>query len=209
MLRRAGKLLIDCLFPVSCVQCGAEGTWWCQVCRGSNNFFPHFFDTPPPLDGLVAIFLYNSESPTGKLIQQFKYNHGSAIAELWAEILPTELPETMASATVIPVPLYSRRERERGYNQAAIIGQLLANKLQRPFASDVIRRVRATRQQAKLSRSERAENVRDVFISLRPASGNIILVDDVFTTGSTMTECAAVLKKSGARRVFGFALAKG
>jgi len=107
------------------------------------------------------------------------------------------------------VPLYPRRERERGYNQAKIIGQLLAGKLGCSFAPNALQRVRATRQQAALSRSERAENVRGAFISRCLPAENIILVDDVFTTGATMNACASALKAAGARRVWGFALAKG
>lgn len=172
---------------------------------------PRFFDAAPPLNGLAAIFSYDSESPIGELIQQFKYNYSSAISELWAEILPGNLPfpAAPAAAGVVPVPLYPRRERERGYNQASIIGRLLADKLRLPFAPDALKRVRATRQQARLSRSERAENVRGAFVSRQPPPENVILVDDVFTTGATMAECAAALKANGAARVFGFVLAKG
>lgn len=205
----AGRLLVDCLFPVYCVECGVEGDWWCRVCRGSGKNFVDYFGVSPPLDGLMAIFSYNSESPVGQLIQQFKYHHGRAIAELWAEVLPSERPTALGRVSVVPVPLYPRRERERGYNQAEVIGQLLANNWRLPFVSDTLKRVRATRQQATLSYLERAENVRGAFIALRSSPGDVILVDDVFTTGSTMAECAAVLKENGARRVFGFVLAKG
>lgn len=211
MLGRAGAKLADCLFPVFCVQCGAEGAWWCRDCRGPRAGEPRFFDAAPPLDGLAAIFSYNSESPIGRLIQQFKYGYGSAAAELWAEILPGQLPFPAATAPagVVPVPLYPRRERERGYNQAGVIGRLLAEKLCLPFAAEALERVRATRQQARLSRSERVENVRGAFVSRRPSPENVILVDDVFTTGATMAECAAALKANGAGLVFGFVLAKG
>jgi len=109
----------------------------------------------------------------------------------------------------IPFQQRARRERERGYNQAKIIGQLLAGKLGCSFAPNALQRVRATRQQAALSRSERAENVRGAFISRCLPAENIILVDDVFTTGATMNACASALKAAGARRVWGFALAKG
>ncbi|MBI5729269.1 MAG: ComF family protein [Candidatus Magasanikbacteria bacterium] len=197
------------MFPIYCVECRREGTWWCRACRGTQKQSAHFFETPSPLNGLLAIWSYHSESPVGELIQQFKYNHSSAISELWAEILPAELPVAVASASVVPVPLYSRRERERGYNQAKIIGRFLAGKLQLPFIPDTLKRVRATRQQARLSRLEREENVRGAFISRPAPSEDVILVDDVFTTGATMGECAAALKANGARRVFGFVLAKG
>lgn len=211
MLRRARQYFVDCLFPIYCVQCGREGEWWCPTCRPDNTGTPHFFVTPAPLDGLFTSLFYHHGSPVATLIQQFKYQQGFAMAELWAEILPSKTLAVPAGASVVPVPLYSRRVRERGYNQAVIIGQLLAKKLQLPFAPDLLRRVRATKQQATLSRVERQENMRGAFSARLdvPAPDTVVLVDDVFTTGATMEECARVLKAGGVRQVFGFALARG
>lgn len=202
-------MFVDCLFPVYCVQCGAEGAWWCSICQESEKRNLHFLATPPPLNGLMAIFSYHSESPVGELIKQFKYNFGLSIAELWEEILPIELPIDAATATIIPVPLYARRERERGYNQAHVIARLLAKKIELPFEPEILVRWRPTRQQARLSGPERRENVRDAFKVRQRAPEIVILVDDVFTTGATMSECASALKAAGTRQVFGFVLAKG
>ena len=169
------------------------------------------------LDGITAFLFYKEEGSIGKLIKNFKYNYSSDIAKVWQEVLEKILwiPEKNA-VDIIPVPLYKRRERERGYNQSEIIASILNNvlklsKVDCALNSKNLARWRRTEQQAKLNLLERQKNVSGAFEwqSAMPPKANIVLVDDVFTTGSTMQECAKVLKKAGAAWVWGLTLARG
>jgi ComF family protein len=105
---------------------------------------------------------------------------------------------------VLPVPLHPLRVRERGYNQASLLAREIGREIDCPVNEKVLCRRRYTNQQAKFNKQERAQNVRSAFQVSDPncvAAKNIILVDDVLTTGSTMNECAKVLKESGAMNI--------
>ena len=109
---------------------------------------------------------------------------------------------------VVPVPLHRRRLAERSFNQARLLADILGQRIRRPVV-DLLRRERYTLQQAKLSREERQGNVHHAFVRSNFQADAILLVDDVFTTGATMQECARVLKDNGAKRVIGFSMARG
>jgi ComF family protein len=98
---------------------------------------------------------------------------------------------------IIPVPLHRSRERQRGFNQA----ELIAARLGRPLATKLLRRRKNTPSQTGLSRSERKRNLASAFEIRDDVKGTVIVVDDVYTTGSTMNEIARTLKRGGAERV--------
>jgi ComF family protein len=106
---------------------------------------------------------------------------------------------------IIPVPLHVKRLRERGFNQAVLLGEILAKQWRLPLSRNNLCRIRWTEPQISLSAGERRDNVRGAF-AVREATSvrnrRIILVDDVYTTGSTVAECARTLKKGGAEAVF-------
>ena len=105
---------------------------------------------------------------------------------------------------IVSVPLHKDRQRERGFNQAEQVGREIARRAGIPFARDVLVKVRPAPPQTSLAHEARAENVRGAFALGRKISveGKILLlVDDVFTTGSTLGECARVLKRAGAADV--------
>jgi ComF family protein len=124
-------------------------------------------------------------------------------------------------AALVPVPLAPVRQRERGYNQAALVAESLSAHWKIPVWHDVLRRTRATRTQTRLTPGERSANVRDAFeVPERPRAArdrmrglHLVLVDDVLTTGATLNACAAALFESGARTIsyatFGRARASG
>jgi ComF family protein len=109
----------------------------------------------------------------------------------------------------VPVPLHPARQRERGYNQAALLAQPLAAALGLPYDAHVLRRVKPTPPQVGLSRQERQRNLRHAF-SAEPgiAGRTIVLVDDVVTTGSTLASAAQACLAAGAARVYGLSLAR-
>lgn len=111
----------------------------------------------------------------------------------------------------IPVPLHPQRLREREFNQSAIIASVISSRLAIPMVTNVLFRQRCTKPQVELGFRERKENVADAFTLQNKEAikgRNIILIDDVFTTGSTVNECAKVLKKNGAEKVYVVTIAR-
>ena len=149
-------------------------------------------------------------------IHRFKYRGKSALA---TRLVPALSETVRADATlsvlpfdwVVPVPLHARRERRRGFNQSELLARALAPELGVPFQC-ALERTRATPPQVGLSGKERQQNVRDAF-ALAPRfdlafGARVLLVDDVFTTGATLRECAIVLKNAGAGSVCAVTLAR-
>jgi ComF family protein len=165
----------------------------------------------PDFDVARAVFSY--EGPVVPLIKAFKFEGEyflgplllkDAFASGW---MPVELKDV---DVVAPVPLHPRRERERGYDQAALLAGSLARALGVPARRRALRRVRYTDQQALLPSRARWENVRGAFEPGPHAVEGlkVLLVDDVMTTGATASECARVLKKAGAAGVSVLTLAR-
>jgi ComF family protein len=112
--------------------------------------------------------------------------------------------EEFSADMIVPVPLHLKRLRQRGFNQAVLLGGILAREWRLPFFRGNLRRIRWTEPQVTLSAAERVANVRGAFSVSDPAilrDKRIILVDDVFTTGSTVAECTGVLLKADAAAV--------
>lgn len=137
----------------------------------------------------------------------FKFGRRRALAsplgDLLAEIGPGALPGGRPDL-VIPVPLHPSRERERGFNQSLLLARRLGRAWRVPVRADVLVRTVPTSPQSELGAEERRANVRGAFSLRRPelcAGRHLIVVDDVFTTGSTVAACARCLKKGGARAV--------
>ena len=112
---------------------------------------------------------------------------------------------------LIPVPLHKSRLRQRGFNQTVILGNILKKKYHLPLRANILQRTTHTPPQVTLPVKERKANMRNAFKVNEPGSvegKTILLLDDVYTTGATMNECARILKKSGASRVDGFVIAR-
>lgn len=139
-------------------------------------------------------------------VHAFKFGGRRALAsplgDLLAEMgprLPVAAPELL-----VPVPLHPQRERERGFNQSLLLARRLGRLWKVPVRADVLRRKLATLPQTELTAAERRSNVRNAFALRRPElvqGRHVVLVDDVFTTGSTVTACAVCLKAGGASTV--------
>ncbi|MDR1572460.1 MAG: ComF family protein [Clostridiales Family XIII bacterium] len=142
-----------------------------------------------------------------ELIHNFKYRGraycGEKIAEMMHDRLRLGMPET---DMVLPVPMHRGKERKRGYNQADVVGRLLARRLGLPYRKGLLVRTRATAPMSKLGGERRRENLKGAF-ALRPGGEalvegrRLLLVDDVFTTGSTVEACAEALLAAGAAAV--------
>ncbi|OGH71163.1 MAG: hypothetical protein A2921_03215 [Candidatus Magasanikbacteria bacterium RIFCSPLOWO2_01_FULL_43_20b] len=219
----------DCLFPIFCLGCDKEGEWVCADCFGKIDLRGVFYcpvcyrpngngaccavcQPQSCLDRAVAIAVYQEENLVGKLIKALKYNYAEEIIAVFAKMIDGFLIHQLGVLSeidlIVPVPLHRRRFAERGFNQARLLADILGQKIGRPVV-DLLKRDRYTLQQAKLSREERQLNVHHAFVNSDFRANAVLLVDDVFTTGATMQECARVLKSSGVKRVIGFSVARG
>ena len=135
---------------------------------------------------------------------------GGWFSERLAEIVNAE-GERLVADVVVPVPLHRQREKERGYNQAALLSKPLAKRLRLPHKSVLLMRTRARPDKQMLSLEERWESVRGAFAT-RPGSQvdnlRVLLVDDVLTTGATLDACARALREAGAKSVIGLTVAR-
>jgi ComF family protein len=154
-----------------------------------------------------AVAAYRSRGLVRKLVHEFKYGHHRHLRHP----LAAWLGETMSDPRlrgrrfdmIVPVPLHPARERERGFNQASLLAELLARQIAVPMRA-VLERIRYTKTQTAYDRAERMENLRDAFHlrkNMNVRELHLLVIDDVLTTGSTLSECARVLKEAGALSV--------
>jgi ComF family protein len=182
----------------------------CTNCWGQiQSVDDLIFDNGSAIDRLVAVGAYDGAFKD--IIHALKYQGRRSIALGLAALMRTRAPHLLSNAdVVVPVPLHWRREYARGFNQAREI----AKHLRRPVL-DALVRTRATRPQVELSKDQRQENVRGVFAVKRrwwarpPLAGlKVVVIDDVSTTGATLSACAAVLRNAGAAEVSGLTAAR-
>jgi ComF family protein len=208
-LRAAFELLL----PPVCAGCGRT-TCELPLCAGCRlPAADALGPAPAPLLAWCAATRY--EGAGADWVRRFKYPaRGIAgldgAAEAVALALVRELAPRVpggAPALVVPVPLHPRRLRERGFSPAALLARALAREARVRFAPTLLARVRDTRSQTELSRTERRRNVAGAFVARAAAPARLWLVDDVATTGSTLAEAARALRRSGAREIVGVCLA--
>lgn len=157
---------------------------------------------PPPFDWARAAATFGG--PLRDALHAFKFGGTRALARPLAALVVEQCAGSLPAGidTLIPVPLAPERERERGYNQAALLARYLGRALGLPVRSRWLVRLRSTAPQSDLSAAERRANVRGAFAGSPGVAGlHVAVVDDVLTTGTTAAECARVLCASGARRV--------
>ena len=232
------NFLKDILFPIYCVRCEKEGEGCCEkclatiepritqecpvcykegvgaVCGGCGKLFG--------LDGALALYQYQDSAPLGQLIKEFKYTHARETVKIFRTLIERAYhiygSRFEQPVTLIPIPLHERRKRERGFNQAEVFAKIMLKiwKIHHEDHSVVtldavsLVRQRYTEQQARLSHDKRVENLEDAFVWKGKATPrSVILVDDVFTTGSTLQAASESLKKMGVESVWGLTLARG
>lgn len=164
----------------------------------------------PVFDAARAAVVYNDASR--RLVLGFKYNDKLHAAHVFVPWMMRAGAELIAQSDIIlPVPLHARRLWSRRFNQSALLAAGIARKSGKPYDPFTLLRARSTRPQKGLSRASRERNVRNVFFvnTKRDVTGkNILLIDDILTSGATLNECARVLKKSGAHKVFVLTIAR-
>lgn len=153
--------------------------------------------------------MYEYGFPIDRLVQRFKFSADLAVGRWLASSLAQRVESASRPALVIPMPLSRERLRARGFNQAGEIARVVAVRNGLPLAVDVLERTREAPAQSGLSRRARRANLRGAFrCRARLDEQDVVLVDDVVTTGATAHEAARVLKRSGAARVRIWAIAR-
>ena len=217
---------IDLLFPPKCVGCGLLGIRWCAACMAKVERITgpmcRICGKPEPEAGLCQDCAEQRPSfrsqrswsayshPARDAILRLKYGRDLALGQsLGHELVQVFRSTGWLVDLVVPVPLGKARLRERGYNQAEQIARPLAMELQLPLRPHDLIRVLDTRPQVGLSRRERTDNIRGAFLASAPGVSRkrVLLVDDVATTGSTLSACAAALLAAGASEVYGITVA--
>jgi ComF family protein len=165
------------------------------------------------IDDLASAFYFEKEGTLQALIHQLKYDEMTVIGVEFGKhvaVAMARLLEKIPDADVVPVPLHSVKQRERGYNQSYYIAQGVQIVTGLSVLPHLLRRAKNTPSQTHLNRDERWANVQDAFEIARGKmvrSSSYILIDDVITTGATIQACAHVLKEHGARRVYAASIA--
>jgi len=229
------RFVLDILFPISCLKCQEYGKWLCdqclreiktcteQICPICEKVFTPDGKTcltcrkKTSLDGLLVCASYQ-EKIIPKIIHAFKYkfilNLQYPLGEIMTRaILSSNLP---LADFIIPIPLHSKRMRWRGFNQSLLlaeyIGKNITPGIKVPILSDALYRNKNTSSQMKIKNyQKRKENIFNAFSVINKKAverKNIFLIDDIATTGATLFECASILKKAGAKKVFAIVIAR-
>lgn len=191
---------LDILLLKKCVGCGQEGKYICDKCEV-------FLSEVLPSKEVFSVWEY--EGLMEKLIWKIKYGGMydiiNELVEKALKKITLELPE---DTSITYVPMYKKKEKQRGFNQAELIAKRMGKKTDRPVVK-LLEKTKDNRSQVGLNSQERIENVKDVFKYFENGSRtNVLLVDDVYTTGATMKECIKVLKKGGVKNIWGFTLSR-
>jgi len=222
------RAALDLLFPRWCLGCGKEGDYICVDCRRelpviappvcprcgrpqSQGVACHDWpEAPDGIDGIRSPFVF--EGVIRRAVHELKYRNLRALAPLLAGLLYEYLVANPLPADVlVPVPLHPKRLRERGYNQSALLAEELGRRAGLPVAANgLIRPHYAAPQARSAGVSERQKNVAGAFTcpAERFRGKQVLLIDDVSTSGATLNACAGALKAAGAAQVWGLTVAR-
>ena len=223
------KEALDALFPFVCVGCGREGKSICAECEpGLPRLVPPRFcvvcaepdvlgrcgwcrGASVAVDGIRAPYVYSRDSLVRRALIEFKFGDVRAMAaELAGHLAGCMARYGIAADAIVPVPSHPKRLRERGFNQAALLAAELGKATGMAVRGALLARTSdAPSQLSVAGRVNRWSNVAGSFVCEDTVDGlSLLLVDDIVTTGATMSACAEALKGSGAREVWGLAVAR-
>lgn len=221
----AGSLwdrVLDFIFPPHCVACGCGGAWLCDRCLDGIAYLDLTRDipgvgvttvalgTPPPFLHEIRSVAWH-QAPLRQAVHAIKYEGATVLQGVLGEILADywqRLP--LVVDVIVPVPLHPSRQRQRGYNQSELLAKAFGEQVGLPVHVGSVERRRNTRAQVGLSRTERLTNVEGAFICRNVSldGQRVLLIDDVYTTGATLSACAHALRLGGAASVSALTLTR-
>ena len=218
---------LDLLYPPQCVICSRGCVWLCAACRDSFTLLgssvcvrcgvpltPGTLCTrcqthPLDIDSIRSV--YQFEGKLRDTLLEFKYSGLRVLAHPLGDLMGRQMEKYPVPVdTVVPVPLHARRHRSRGFNQSALLAHHLGRVIGKPVVLRSLVRQRETAPQVSLGAAERRANVQDAFVCINDAlqDRDLLLVDDVCTTGATLEACGVALRKVGAKSIHAFTLAR-
>lgn len=227
-LRQLQNEVIDFFFPRECIECGKVGDFICIQCakkftrpipplclrcgkpESSGTFCYECWGKCNGLDSIRSVFIF--DGTLRKAVHSLKYHNLRSIAQCLGSYMADYYSANgMTGDVLVPVPLHDLRIRERGYNQSGLLASEISRNVGIPVNQTFLKRIRNCKPQARTSGvEERRRNMENAF----GCTGNgvngldVVVIDDVCTTGATLEACASVLKAAGAKRVTGFTLAR-
>ena len=213
--QKALKFIMDTIFPVRWVGCGAYDAYLCGSCLAGVRI-----KNDSDIVGAVQVFAAASygDGLVEKTLKMFKYGFVkdlagpvSDIARTYIDNLPSGLRIFAGNPLLVPVPLHKRRLNWRGFNQSEVLAEKIAGAYGLELGLDILARTKNSKPQADTeNRDERLGNVAGVFrCGGDPKNRNIVLVDDICTTGATINECAKILAAKGAGKIKALVIARG
>ena len=224
MLKDVLNFFMEILFPPVCGKCGKiDKNWICEKCyrvlnklkivQNDINLFD--FNNKEKImtyDKFLYIFKY--EGILRKLIIDYKFNGKAYISTLFATIILKDEKYCRQIKTydmMIPVPMFEKKKKQRGYNQTELIAEKICENLNIELGLNYLMKTKNTKMQSTLSANDRKENIKNAFWvnnKDKIKEKKIIVFDDIFTTGETASEISRVLKMAGAKEILVFVLAK-
>lgn len=219
--------LIDALFPPHCGGCRAAGSLWCADCRSKlarigepmcakcgepntpGGLCSKCRQHPLKIEAIRSVAIFQDTLRAG--IHRFKYERLASMAGPFGDLLADYWLEHQCRADwIVPVPLHSARQRDRGYNQSALLAKRLSDRTHIPTLENGLKRIRVTAVQMELDAARRRLNVAGAFecSELQVKGKRMCVIDDVCTTGATLAACAEALYHAGAASVFALTLAR-
>lgn len=229
IIRYSSELMTDILFPRRCPVCGEivlpKGSLICPGCMAklswvrrpvckkcgkevADGTIEYCYDcTRHKRTFDYGLSLINYDDTASRSMARIKYNNRREYLDFYSEAMVRKMGkriQSMNGDVLVPVPVHPSRRRERGFNQAEELAVRLSGPLGIPVNTAILKRERKTAPQKSLDSSGRLKNLEQAFSAsaLPPGIKNIILVDDIYTTGSTVEACTRVLRKAGAENVY-------
>lgn len=226
-LKQLQREVIDLFFPRLCVGCGKVGDFICIKCskklsrllppvcqrcgkpESSGAYCRECWGKHNDLNMIRSVFVF--EGTIRSAIHEFKYRNLRSIAGCLSRYMADYfLEQHLAADVLLPVPMHENRLKRRGYNQSELLAGRIAGIISVPARGDLLRRVRDNKPQTRTAcAEERRSNMRDAFActSSEVSGKDVVIIDDVCTSGATLEACAAALKLKGANKISGFTLA--
>lgn len=213
-MKKLLKFILDCLFPLCCLNCQREDFWLCQSCQ-------YNLPVEPSYESFEKILVFSAisyeQGLIKKIIKTCKFSGIPELASILGDLLIKgalsfpEIKDLINNSTnllIIPIPLSPRRKRERGFNQSLIIAKKFSEYFNLPINDQLQKQERPP--QAELSGKKRLKNIANAFSwsGERLDGFHVLLIDDVVTTGATIAEANKVIKRAGAKRVTGLVVAR-